>query len=210
VITIDPPVPAQDVALLAPATALVARDGLHPALIDLILGAAKEVHGPRQLFARRGEFPSASYLDFPLDRHAQRYLESGPSFLRRYLPFQVAGFVERLWVLILPLLTLAIPLMRIAPPAYRWQVKRKIYRWYKHLRRLEDELWRAHDAKARDELLERLDHLQRDVGKVTVPLSYADQLYALRLHIEFLRHRIETRGLGEIAPRPSAPEPDVR
>jgi TRAP transporter TAXI family solute receptor len=54
VITIDPPVPAQDIALLAPAAAIVTRDGLHPGLIDLLLGAAKEVHGPQQLFAKRG------------------------------------------------------------------------------------------------------------------------------------------------------------
>jgi TRAP transporter TAXI family solute receptor len=203
VISLDPPLPSQDVALLAPAAALVARDGLHPALIDLILGAAKEVHGRQQLFSKRGEFPSPAFLDFPLERQAQRYLESGPSLLRRYLPFQVAGFVERLWVLILPLLTLAIPLMRIAPPAYRWQVKRKIYRWYKHLRRLEDELWSAKDARAKDELLERLNALQRDVGKVTVPLSYADQLYHLRLHIEFLRQRIESVRPSEASAAPA-------
>lgn len=207
VISIDPPVPAQDVPLLAPAAVLVARDGIHPALIDLVLGAAKEVHGPRQLFAKRGDFPSAAYLDFPLDRQAQRYLESGPSFLRRYLPFQVAGFVERLWVLVLPLLTLAIPLMRIAPPTYRWQVKRKIYRWYKHLRRIEDELWQAHDEKARLGLLERLDGLQRHVGRVTVPLSYADQLYHLRLHIDFLRQRVATLRTDESAAPPAEPSP---
>jgi TRAP transporter TAXI family solute receptor len=191
VISLDPPVPAQDVALLAPAAALVARDGLHPALIDLILGAAKEVHGRRQLFSRRGDFPSPSYLDFPLDRQAQRYLESGPSLLRRYLPFRVAGFVERLWVLVLPLLTLAIPLMRIAPPAYRWQIRRKVYRWYKFLRRIEDDMWDAKDPGTKAALLERLNKMQRDVGKVGVPLSYAEQLYHLRLHIEFLRQRIE-------------------
>lgn len=199
VISLDPPVPAQNVTLLAPAAALVAREGLHPALIDLILGAAKEVHGRRQLFSNRGEFPSPAYLDFPLEKQAQRYLESGPSLLRRYLPFQVAGFVERLWVLVLPLLTLAIPLMRIAPPAYRWQVKRKIYRWYKHLRRLEDQLWVAKDAKAKALLLERLDKMQREVGRVGVPLSYADQLYHLRLHIEFLRQRVEALQPAEVA-----------
>ena len=90
VISIDPPVPAQDIALLAPAAALVARDGLHPGLIDSILGAAKEVHGPRQLFARRGEFPSASYLDFPLDRQAQRYLE-----LRAVIPAAIPAVPGR-------------------------------------------------------------------------------------------------------------------
>jgi len=206
VISLDPPVPAQNVALLAPAAALVAREGLHPALIDLLLGAAKEVHGRRQLFSSRGEFPSPAYLDFPLERQAQRYLESGPSLLRRYLPFQGAGFVERLWVLILPLLTLAIPLTRIAPPAYRWQVRRKIYRWYKHLRRLEDDLWSAKDAKGKAALLERLNELQHDVGKVGVPLSYAEQLYHLRLHIEFLRQRVEALRPGETAPAPPAPQ----
>lgn len=204
VIHLDPPAPAQDVPLLAPAAALVARDGLHPALIDLLLGAAKEVHRPRQLFAPRGEFPSAAHLDFPIDRQAQRYLEGGPSFLRRYLPFQVAGFVERLWVLALPLVTLAIPLMRIAPPTYRWQVRRKIYRWYKHLRRLEDDMWRARDAKSRAQMVEHLDRLQRDVGKLKVPLSYAEQLYHLRLHIEFLRQRMAAEPASQIPHRRSA------
>lgn len=204
VINLDPPVPVQDVPLLAPAAALVARDGLHPALIDLLLGAAKEVHRPRQLFAPRGEFPSAAHLDLPLDRQAQRYLEGGPSFLRRYLPFQVAGFVERLWVLALPLVTLAIPLMRIAPPTYRWQVRRKIYRWYKHLRRLEDDMWRARDAKSRAQMVEHLDRLQRDVGKLKVPLSYAEQLYHLRLHIEFLRQRMAAEPASHIPHRKSA------
>jgi uncharacterized protein len=87
-------------------------------------------------------------------------------------------------------------------------VKRKIYRWYKHLRRLEEELWRAHDETARVKLLERLDGLQRDVGKVAVPLSYADQLYHLRLHIDFLRQRIEAfrPAEAEAAPTQSVPE----
>ena len=207
VISLDPPVPAQDVALLAPAAALVARDGLHPALIDLILGAAKEVHGRRQLFSKRGDFPSPAYLDFPLERQAQRYLESGPSLLRRYLPFRVAGFVERLWVLVLPLLTLAIPLMRIAPPAYRWQVRRKIYRWYKHLRRIEDDMLIAKDAGAKTALFDRLNKMQRDVGKIGVPLSYAEQLYHLRLHIEFLRQRIEGWRPAEAPPPAPMPQP---
>jgi TRAP transporter TAXI family solute receptor len=206
VISLDPPVPAQDVALLAPAAALVARDGLHPALIDLILGAAKEVHGRRQLFSKRGEFPSPAFVDFPLEKQAQRYLESGPSLLRRYLPFQVAGFVERLWVLVLPLLTLAIPLMRIAPPAYRWQVRRKIYRWYKYLRRLEDDMWTATDANAKAALLERINAIQRDVGHVGVPLSYAEQLYHLRLHIEFLRQRVESLRPTELTPATNPPK----
>lgn len=190
-IDLDGEVPPEDLTLLAPVASLVARNGLHPALIDLLLRAADEVHRPRALFSRPGEFPSANFIDFPLESNARRYLESGPSFLRRYLPFRVAAMVERLWVMVLPLLTLAIPLARFAPPAYSWQVRRRIYRWYKHLRRIERRSERAADVDARRALLDDLQALERRVGEVKVPLSYAEDLYHLRLHIMFVRQRLE-------------------
>jgi hypothetical protein len=172
-------------------------------LIDLLLRAADEVHRPRALFNKPDEFPSADFIDFPLDTDARRYLESGPSFLRRYLPFRVAAMVERLWVMLLPLLTLAIPLARFAPPAYTWQVRRRIYRWYKHLRRIERRFDQAAGGDARRALIGDLDELQRRVGEVKVPLSYAEDLYHLRLHIMFVRQRLEVPGRG-IADRSSA------
>ena len=190
-IDLDGEVPPEGLTLLAPVASLVARDGLHPALIDLLLRAADEIHRPRGLFNKRDEFPSADFIDFPLDSSARRYLESGPSFLRRYLPFRVAAMVERLWVMLLPLLTLAIPLARFAPPAYSWQVRRRIYRWYKDLRRIERHSDRATDAEARRALLGELEELHRRVGEVKVPLSYAEDLYHLRLHIMFVRQRLE-------------------
>jgi TRAP transporter TAXI family solute receptor len=193
-IDLDGEVPPEDLTLLAPVASLVARDGLHPALIDLLLRAADEVHRPRALFNRPDEFPSANFIDFPLDSSARRYLESGPSFLRRYLPFRVAAMVERLWVMVLPLLTLAIPLARFAPPAYSWQVRRRIYRWYKHLRRIERRSDRAADAEVRRALLGELEELEQRVGEVKVPLSYAEDLYHLRLHIMFVRQRLEDPG----------------
>lgn len=190
-IDLDGEVPPEDLTLLAPVASLVARDDLHPALTDLLLRAADEIHRPRALFNRPNEFPSANFIDYPLDSNARRYLASGPSFLRRYLPFRVAAMVERLWVMVLPLLTLAIPLARFAPPAYSWQVRRRIYRWYKHLRRIERRSDRAADAEARRALLGELEELQQRVGEVKVPLSYAEDLYHLRLHIMFVRQRLE-------------------
>ncbi len=58
----------------------------------------------------------------------------------------------------------------------------------------------AKDAKAKAGLLERIDKMQREVGRVGVPLSYADQLYHLRLHIDFLRQRVEALQASETAP----------
>ncbi|MEM7225581.1 MAG: TAXI family TRAP transporter solute-binding subunit [Pseudomonadota bacterium] len=182
--------PDEDITLLSPVATLVAREDLHPALVDLILRAAARIHGPGGLFETPGQFPSSLYLDFPLSPEAERYFTSGIPFLRRVLPFWAATLVERMWVMILPLLALLIPLMRIAPPTYRWQVRRRIVRWYKDLRRLEARLATA-DPDARAKGLAELERLQRDVGRVSVPLSYADNLYHLRLHIDFVRQRFE-------------------
>jgi hypothetical protein len=94
----------------------------------------------------------------------------------------------------LPVLTLLIPLMRIAPPTYRWQVRRRIFRWYRDLRHLETKLQEATaggDAEPLQEALADIGSLQDEVGQVMVPLSYADNLYHLRLHIDFVRRRYE-------------------
>jgi hypothetical protein len=179
--------PAEDHDLLSPVATLVARDELHPALIDLVLRAASEIHGGPGLFEEPGQFPSPRNVDFPLSDEAERYFQSGLPFLRRALPFWAATLVERLWIMILPVLTLLIPLLRIAPPTYRWQVRRRIIRWYRDLRDLEAELQAAADEAGRQEALDKLERLQDETGRIAVPLTYADHLYNLRLHIEFVR-----------------------
>ena len=188
--------PDRDIHLLSPTAGLIAHEDLHPALIDLLMAAASEIHGARGLFAEVGQFPSPRNLDFPLSAESKRYFESGLGFLRRVLPFWAATLVERAWILILPVLTLLIPLLKVAPPAYRWQVRRRIYRWYQDLRNFEDALERARgtgDEEAWNEGLSELKRLQKEVGQVVVPLSYTDDLYHLRLHIEFVRNRFSRR-----------------
>lgn len=186
--------PMRDVTLISPLATFVARDDLHPALIDLVMLAARDIHSGAGLFEEADAFPSPQNVDFPLSEDAARFYRSGPSFLRRVLPFWVATFIERTWILILPLVTLMIPLMRIAPPAYRWQVRRRIYRWYRDLRDLESQLQSptaTREAAAYKEILAKIDALQDEVGQVAVPLSYADDLYHLRLHVDFVRAKYD-------------------
>jgi hypothetical protein len=195
----SPPTCRPDIQLLSPLATLVARDDVHPALMDLMLRAASEIHGGPGLFEEPGEFPSPRNVDFPLSPAAERYFRSGLPFLHRVLPFWAASLVERLWVLLLPALTLLIPLLRIAPPTYRWQVRRRITRWYRDLRRLESDLQAAAEAGDRDALqaaLGDVDRLQVEIGGIAVPLSYASDLYNLRLHAEFVRRRFALEGPG--------------
>ena len=184
--------PAHDITLISPMANLVARDDLHPAIVDLVLSASSEIFGPGGVFEEPGQFPSPRYVEFPLSSDAQRYFDSGLRFLHRYLPFWAATIVGQLLVLLLPLVAIIIPLMRVGPPLYRWQVRRRVTRWYRELRRIEHELALAifdDNAEARERAEQELDALQDQVADISVPNAYADQLYHLRLHIGFVRQK---------------------
>lgn len=180
-------IPDRDTTLLAPTATLVARDDLHPALAILLVQAATEVHGHAGLFQRAGEFPAPLTSDFPLSEEARRYYQSGPSFLQRYLPFWVAVFVQRMIVLIVPLIAVLIPLMRILPSLYSWRVMRPIYRWYGELKFLERDLEQNSDPERIREYLRRLDEIEARVSRLKVPVAYSRDLYTLREHIRFVR-----------------------
>jgi TRAP transporter TAXI family solute receptor len=190
VIDLQVNIPPADTHLLAATANLVARQDLHPALVSLLLQAATQVHGSGGLFAAPGDFPNSRHLEFPLDEDARRYYKHGTPFLQRYLPFWTANLIDRLKVMLVPLLTLLLPLIKIMPPAYRWQVRKKIYHWYGELQALDTGTRKTHSAASLESLLQRLDVLEEDVRKVSVPLSYADELYSLRLHIGLVRDKL--------------------
>ena len=200
VIDLQANIPPQDVTLLAPTANLVARSDFHPALVSLLLQAATEVHGTGSLFDAPGSFPDSRHLDFPLDADARRYFRHGPPFLQRYLPFWTANLIDRLKIMLIPLLTLMVPLFKIMPPAYRWQVRKKIYRWYVELRTLDIEQPGQQATAQLQELLQRLDAIEADVRNVSVPLSYADELYNLRQHIDLVRAKLLNAQGGQPPP----------
>lgn len=182
--------PDRSTMMLAASANLVVRDDLHPALADLLLLTARDLHGDPELLAAAGTFPSAAYADPELSEAAKRFYRDGPSFLHRTLPFWAATLVDRLLIMLLPLLTLMLPLMKIMPPAYRWRIRSRIYRWYKDLRGIEAE-GRAAAPGTSAGLLERLEAIDAETSRMAVPLSYSDELYNLRLHIRLLEDRIK-------------------
>ncbi len=192
-------IPARDVTLVAPIASLVAREDIHPALIDILLQTATEVHGPPGLFQRAGEFPNSRQVDFPLSPDAERFYESGRRFLQRYLPFWAATLVDRMLVLLIPLFALVIPLSRILPSLYNWQVRSRIYRWYGQLKFLE-EAWRTDPAsRPREDWLKEIDELETRVNRIRTPLAFANQFYILREHIGLVRRNMQRAGEAPVA-----------
>ena len=214
IVALDKDLPHEDVHLIAPTATLVAKSSTHPAIVELLVQAATEVHGTAGWFRKAGEFPNDQYTEVPLSPVAERYYKNGPPFLQRYLPFWLANLIERMGVILVPVIALLIPLSRILPPLYTWRVRSRVYRWYGQLREVESDV----DAAARDggrdaapdkvrrsKQLARLADIEGKVNHLVVPLSYADELYTLKLHID--RVRAKLLGLGDYRPvEPPVPD----
>lgn len=185
--------PSKDYHLIAPTATLVAREDLHPALIDLFVQAASEIHGTAGWFQRKGEFPTASYTEIPVSAAAQRFYKSGPPLMQRFLPFWLANFFERMWIVIVALGALILPLSRIIPPLYVWKVRSRVFRWYGQLRAVEqaiEDVPRERQAEVYPAQLTHLNEIEARVNRISIPLSFADELYGLRSHINFVRRRV--------------------
>jgi TRAP transporter TAXI family solute receptor len=187
--------PPQDYHLIAPTATLVARENLHPALIELFVQAASDIHGGAGWFQQQGQFPSANYTEIPVAREAAKYYKDGAPLLQRYMPFWVANLFDRLWVVVVALAALIIPFSKVVPPLYVWRIKSRVYRWYGQLRAVEQALDEADGARRQQvaaELLKRLDEIEGRVNHMSIPLAFADNLYGLRSHINFVRQRVLT------------------
>lgn len=185
--------PPHDVTLVAPTSELVVRDTLHPALSFLLLQAASQVHGSAGLLDRAGEFPSVRESGFVLSDEAERYHARGTPFLQRYLPFWAANLVDRMWVMVVPLIAVLVPLFRLLPPLYRWRMRSRIYRWYGKLKELELELDDEGASVDLEAMIARLDEIDYAVNHIATPLAYSENLYAFRHHLDLVRRRISER-----------------
>lgn len=183
-------VPQTTVDLLSTTALLASSDQLHPAFIDVLLPAAQRIHGRASLFADLGEYPQEPQTELTVSQGSIRYFREGPTFLRRYLPFWAANFVERAWILVLPLLTIMFPLFKIAPPTYQWRIKSRINRFYFKLDEIEADLNRDLSPERLKELLSATRSLDEKAAGTKVPITYMNDLYHLRRHISLIESRI--------------------
>ncbi len=187
VVDLNDNIPPEDIELLAPAATLVVRKTFHKALPPVILAAATEIHGRGTILSEHGAFPSPLYCSYPIAREARYYYDRGLSFLYRHLPFYLASGLDRLAILLLPFVGLMVPVIRLLPPVYNWTMKRKIYRQYRNLQRLENKF----GIVPYDELVEELNGIEIAAKKLaSMPPAYGADIYALRSNLERVRDRI--------------------
>ncbi len=181
-------IPPDDVRLVAPTTSLITRTTTHPALQQLFAQAGNEIHGSAGWFKSAREYPNRDNSELPISKEAERAIKNGTPLLQRYLPFWVSNLVERMWLAMGIILAIMLPLSRIVPPLYAFRVRSRIFRWYGQLRDIENRIDGSSNNAA---LMEELDNLESRAEKVSVPLSYTDELYALRSNIQLVRKKLQ-------------------
>ncbi|WP_225781707.1 TAXI family TRAP transporter solute-binding subunit [Xenophilus sp. Marseille-Q4582] len=195
--------PPQDVTMLAATVSLLTREDTHPALRQLFAQAAQTIHGGAHWFNGAREFPNTRTSELPVSAEGDRAINGTPPFWQRYLPFWASNLIERMWLVLGGLIVLLLPLSRVVPPLYTFRVRRRVFRWYARLREVEAkaDAGEGRTPQQWQALLDELDQLDRVVDRIAVPLSYADELYALRHNIDTVRQRVRARQ----AAAPAAP-----
>lgn len=179
-------IPPDDVRLVGPTTALISRNTTHPALLQLFAQAGNAMHGGAGWFKRARAYPNIENNELPIAKEAERAIKNGPPVLQRYLSFWMANLVDRMWLVLSVILVVLLPLSRILPPLYTFRVRSRIFRWYSQLRDIEVRS-ETEDSRA---LLKELNDLESRAEKITVPLSYTDELYALRNNIHLVLKKL--------------------
>lgn len=182
-------IPDRDLQLLAARTQLIVSDLFPPALADLLLRAASEIHGAPTAFSSQGEFPNPQSAPLPLNRAAANFYADGPSILQQYLPFRVATWVDRFSAAALAIASAAVTMFNILPALIRIPFRRRLKRGFSELRAIE--ISAASDAK-KDALTERLNAVDRSTAAIRVPLrSLEIEWLELRQYLHDMRDRLE-------------------
>ncbi|MDM0031987.1 TAXI family TRAP transporter solute-binding subunit [Variovorax sp. J22P271] len=199
-------IPGQEVKLIGTKAMLVSRDDLSTPIVNLLLGAARELHGSQGYFEALDEFPNTAMVDLSVSADADRHHRFGPSLLHRYLPFGVAAYLERLIVLLVPVLFVIVPLSKLLPQLLRWRTRSRIYRWYGELALLEREVGTRTGVLPVEQWLGDLNRIEQAAARIRAPLSYASEAYTLREHIGLVRRAVMAKAQDGAANANGDPE----
>jgi hypothetical protein len=183
--------PASDKTLLAPKAILAVRRDLHPAIQYALLSAAAEILSQPGIFQRAGQFPTAEPIGLPLSYEAQQFHKSGRPFLQHHFPLWMAVLIERLLVVLIPVVGLLYPLLKFLPALYDWSMRSKVFRLYGEMRFLELKIERGVAERDRLVTMDRLDSIEQRANQLRMPKAYASMVYSLLGHIAQVRERLK-------------------
>ena len=192
-ISIKNHVPPRDVNLLATTTSLVVKRSMHPDLQLAILMSAKDANrnSPNLFFSKRDEFPAYRDPSIHISPVAEHFYDYGPPHAMRYLPYWLAGFVDRAWLLLLTIVALFYPLAKLNIHYRKFRFSLKEIPHYKELLEMERSLQHAPLSKAeKEEMLKRLNEINAHAIHSGVPISEEAAYFSFLNAIFLLKRKL--------------------
>ncbi len=190
----EPAYPKENIPLVTLVTKLVAKDNLHPALVNRLVHAMVRVHGQRGPLVMGHSFPNTELLDMEADLYAAKLLREGFSSLESFLPFWIVAQINRFAILLLPVIFLLLPLFKLLPALLAWRMQSKVYRYYERLHEIDlmlsGKLGAMPDAEERLRLKEELDRIEAGLREESLPLKYRERAYIVTEHVGFIRRKL--------------------
>lgn len=172
--------PPEDIRMVSSSLTLLIDQKLHPALQLLFLMAADKFGDARdQFFARPDEFPAYRDQAVPLSPVAKQYFDQGPPISLRYVPFWVASFLNRIWLLVLAVLAIGYPLFRLTPNYRHTNSRLEIASAYEDVRTLEQAARNATTHTQIEHILSALKELETEIDAIPVPTDSMSTYYSL-------------------------------
>jgi hypothetical protein len=193
VIDLNSITPPNDVVLIGTTAKVLVRNDLHPQIVQLLLQTMVEAHGGANIFQRVGEFPNAADSEYPVALAASDFYKSGPSLTQRYLPLWLSVHAQRAIAVLVAGLAIGLPAFRFLPMFYQWVMRRRLIYWYAKLKALEASFDANANAISLPETKIEIERIEDAVSHIRFPLTFTDQLYNLRSHIDIVRRKIASR-----------------
>jgi hypothetical protein len=194
VIDLDRNIPPNDVSLIGTPTKVLVRSDLHPEIVQLLLQTMVEAHSGANIFQRAGEFPNSTDVEYPVAPAAIDFYKNGPSFMQRHLPLWLSVHAQRAIAVLVTAIALGLPMFRFLPWAYNWITRRRLFYWYAQLKKLEASFDAGPVNQHLAETQAEIERIEDAVSHIHFPLTFSDQLYNLRSHIEIVRRKIASHG----------------
>lgn len=185
--------PDETINLLSTSANLLANPNVPEEITRIFLKQVKQVHSKKSLFAQENQFPNLLNTDLKINKEAEKYFKNGDTWLESIFPYWIASNIDRLKILLIPLLTLMFPLFKGVFPLYQWSMRSKIYRWYKMLNEIDKKITTStfdELKKFDDELISLNIEIQEETK---VPLAFMGEYYNLMVHLDLIQNKIKIR-----------------
>ena len=197
--------PPTDLQLLAAGVNVVVPKRMHPAVVKVILEAAREsarggTEQPQKMIAERFDLPTPEYATLPINAAAQAYYDRRNEKDAKYLvfsllPYRVARWIDRWGVVLLALAAWLLLILKVLPELVKANFTLHLNRAYRTMAEIEK--GSTGPGADRAALLARLAGIDRASLSVPVPRRMGQEYMDFRQFLHDLRARLEeTSGSG--------------